>query len=63
MFYSLFLSTGPFSGGWVAYPPLSALPQASSGSGTGMTLWIMSLTFLLFPFYWEVSTTLQLYLT
>ncbi|MBK6565533.1 MAG: cbb3-type cytochrome c oxidase subunit I [Saprospiraceae bacterium] len=45
MFYSLFLSTGPFSGGWVAYPPLSALPQASSGSGTGMTLWIMSLTF------------------
>ncbi|MCL4109846.1 UNVERIFIED_CONTAM: hypothetical protein GTU68_028755 [Idotea baltica] len=45
MFYSLFLSTGPFSGGWTAYPPLSALPQASSGSGTGMTLWLMSLTF------------------
>jgi cytochrome c oxidase subunit I len=44
MFYSLFLSTGPFSGGWVAYPPLSALPQASSGSGTGMTLWLVSLT-------------------
>jgi cytochrome c oxidase subunit 1 len=45
MFYSLFISTGPFSGGWVAYPPLSALPQASSGSGTGMTLWLVSLTF------------------
>jgi cytochrome c oxidase subunit I len=44
MMYSLFLSTGPFSGGWTAYPPLSALPQASSGSGTGMTLWILSLT-------------------
>lgn len=43
MFYSLFLSTGPFSGGWTAYPPLSALPQASSGSGTGMTLWVTSL--------------------
>lgn len=43
MFYSLFISTGPFSGGWVAYPPLSALPQASSGSGTGMTLWLVSL--------------------
>ncbi len=43
MFYSLFLSTGPFSGGWTAYPPLSALPQASTGSGTGMTLWIVSL--------------------
>ena len=44
MFYSLFLSTGPFSGGWTAYPPLSALPQASDGSGTGMTLWLVSLT-------------------
>lgn len=44
MFYSLFVSTGPFSGGWTAYPPLSALPQASSGSGAGMTLWLVSLT-------------------
>ncbi len=44
MFFSLFLSTGPFSGGWVAYPPLSALEQASSGSGAGMTLWLVSLT-------------------
>ncbi len=43
MFYSLFLSTGPFAGGWTAYPPLSALPQASEGSGAGMTLWIASL--------------------
>ncbi|MEM6699624.1 MAG: cbb3-type cytochrome c oxidase subunit I, partial [Bacteroidota bacterium] len=43
MFYSLFLSTGPFAGGWVAYPPLSALPEASSGSGAGMTLWTFSL--------------------
>ncbi|HEY3387300.1 MAG TPA: cbb3-type cytochrome c oxidase subunit I [Saprospiraceae bacterium] len=45
MFISLFLSTGPFSGGWTAYPPLSALPEASSGSGAGMTLWLVSLTF------------------
>jgi len=44
MFYSLFLSAGPFAGGWTAYPPLSALPQASQGSGTGMTLWLLSLT-------------------
>ncbi len=43
MFISLFLNTGPFSGGWTAYPPLSALPQASTGSGAGMTLWIVSL--------------------
>ncbi|MEO1516520.1 MAG: cbb3-type cytochrome c oxidase subunit I [Bacteroidota bacterium] len=45
MFASLFLSTGPFAGGWTAYPPLSALPQASSGSGAGMTLWVLSLVF------------------
>jgi cytochrome c oxidase subunit 1 len=44
MFFSLFVSTGPFSGGWTAYPPLSALPQASTGSGAGMTLWLVSLT-------------------
>ena len=44
MFYSLFLNTGPFSGGWTAYPPLSALPQASTGSAAGMTLWLVSLT-------------------
>ena len=43
MFLSLFLSTGPFAGGWTGYPPLSALPQASSGSGAGMTMWIVSL--------------------
>jgi cytochrome c oxidase subunit I len=43
MFYSLFLNTGPFSGGWTAYPPLSILPQASSGSAAGMTLWAVSL--------------------
>ena len=42
---SLFLSTGPFSGGWTAYPPLSALPQASDGSKAGITLWILSLVF------------------
>jgi cytochrome c oxidase subunit 1 len=45
MLASLFVNTGPFSGGWTAYPPLSALPQASTGSGAGMTLWLVSLTF------------------
>jgi len=43
MFASLFLSTGPFAGGWVAYPPLSALPEAMDGSKAGMTLWTLSL--------------------
>jgi len=45
MFFSLFLNTGPFSGGWTAYPPLSGLPQASLGSQAGMTLWVVSLVF------------------
>src|SRR5690606_25167232 len=35
--------TGPAASGWVIYPPLSALPQASSGSGLGMTLWLTSI--------------------
>lgn len=43
MFSSLFISTGPASGSWVIYPPLSALPQAMSGSGLGMTLWLLSM--------------------
>lgn len=43
MFISLFIETGPASGGWVIYPPLSALPQAMSGSGLGMTLWLTSM--------------------
>ncbi|MGB3619228.1 MAG: cbb3-type cytochrome c oxidase subunit I [Catalinimonas sp.] len=47
MFYSLFISTGPAGGGWVIYPPLSALPQAISGSGLGMTLWLVSMTFFI----------------
>lgn len=43
MFISFFLETGPASGGWVIYPPLSALPQAISGSGMGMTLWLVAM--------------------
>ncbi len=43
MFSSLFLETGPAAGGWTIYPPLSALPQAISGSGLGMTLWLISM--------------------
>ena len=43
MFASFFISTGPASGGWVIYPPLSALPQAMPGSGLGMTLWLISM--------------------
>ncbi|MEO8086144.1 MAG: cbb3-type cytochrome c oxidase subunit I, partial [Bacteroidota bacterium] len=40
---SLVIETGPASGGWTIYPPLSALPQAIAGSGLGMTLWLISM--------------------
>ncbi len=43
MVISLFVETGPASAGWTIYPPLSALPQAISGSGLGMTLWLVSM--------------------
>ncbi len=43
MLVSLFISTGPASGGWTIYPPLSALEQAIPGSGLGMTLWLVSM--------------------
>ncbi|MET3045355.1 cytochrome c oxidase subunit I [Flavobacterium covae] len=43
MICSLFVESGPASAGWTIYPPLSALPQAIPGSGTGMTLWLVSM--------------------
>jgi cytochrome c oxidase subunit 1 len=43
MMSSLFIATGPASGGWTSYPPLSALGDASEGSKTGMDLWIISM--------------------
>ena len=44
MLVSLFVESGPAMAGWTIYPPLSALPQAISGSGLGMTLWLFSMT-------------------
>lgn len=43
MMSSFFIQTGPASAGWTVYPPLSALPTAISGSGLGMTLWLISM--------------------
>ncbi|MEN9302515.1 MAG: hypothetical protein RL264_944 [Bacteroidota bacterium] len=43
MLVSLFVESGPAMAGWTIYPPLSALPQAVSGSGLGMTLWLFSM--------------------
>jgi cytochrome c oxidase subunit I len=44
MLVSLFVESGPAMAGWTIYPPLSALPQAVSGSGLGMTLWLVSMS-------------------
>ena len=44
LFASLFLETGAASGGWTSYPPLSALKDASSGSGQGMDFWLISMS-------------------
>ena len=41
---SIFVESGPASGGWTIYPPLSALETAIPGSGLGMTLWLISIT-------------------
>jgi cytochrome c oxidase subunit 1 len=43
MFSSLFLTTGPASGGWTIYPPLSALGDAMEGSKAGMDYWLTSI--------------------
>ncbi len=43
MFSSLFVQTGPASGGWTIYPPLSALGEASIGSKIGMDLWLVGM--------------------
>ncbi len=43
MMSSFFIQTGPASAGWTVYPPLSAVPKAISGSGLGMTLWLISM--------------------
>jgi cytochrome c oxidase subunit 1 len=44
MIGSLFVELGPASAGWTIYPPLSALPEAMSGSALGMTLWLVSMS-------------------
>ncbi|MES2427978.1 MAG: cbb3-type cytochrome c oxidase subunit I [Bacteroidota bacterium] len=43
MLSSFFIQKGPAGAGWTVYPPLSALPTAMKGSGTGMTLWLISM--------------------
>ena len=43
MLTSLFIETGPASGGWTSYPSLSALGDANLGSQAGMDFWIAAM--------------------
>ncbi|MBN8878993.1 MAG: cbb3-type cytochrome c oxidase subunit I [Sphingobacteriales bacterium] len=43
MIASMFLQTGPASGGWTMYPPLSALGQANDGSKLGADFWLIGM--------------------
>ena len=43
MLSSVFIHTGPASGGWTTYPPLSALRQAGDGQRLGTDLWLISM--------------------
>ena len=43
MIASLFIQTGPASGGWTMYPPLSALGSANVGSKAGADMWLISM--------------------
>lgn len=43
MMSSFFVQTGPAAAGWTIYPPLSVIPKAIPGSGTGMSLWLASM--------------------
>ena len=40
---AFFVPKGAPISGWTAYPPLSAIPAAGPGEGTGMDLWIASI--------------------
>ncbi len=40
---SFFVGDGPALSGWTAYPPLSAIPSAGPGQGTGQNLWALSI--------------------
>ena len=50
MLGSLFLPTDAAASGWTAYPPLSAVPLASSGSGLGQDLWIIGMALFIVSF-------------
>ena len=53
MLSSLFVETGPFSGGWTAYPPLSALDELLRVQNR-YGFWLVAMAFLLCLRYWAV---------
>jgi cytochrome c oxidase subunit 1 len=44
---SFFVPGGPAGNGWTSYPPLSAVPAASPGSGLGQTLWVIAILIMM----------------
>jgi cytochrome c oxidase subunit 1 len=50
MLASFFVPDGAAAGGWTAYPPLSALPNAAPGSGLGQTLWLLAMALFIASF-------------
>jgi len=50
MLGSFFVPDGAAASGWTAYPPLSAIPEASPGSGMGQTLWLFAMALFIASF-------------
>ena len=50
MFASFFVEGGAAGSGWTAYPPLSAVPEASPGSGMGQTFWLLGMALFIVSF-------------
>ncbi|MBA2421668.1 MAG: cbb3-type cytochrome c oxidase subunit I [Chitinophagales bacterium] len=48
MLASFFLPQGASDVGWTAYPPLSAVHEASPGSGAGMDFWLIGMALFIF---------------
>ncbi len=48
MLASFFLPQGASDVGWTAYPPLSAVQEASPGSGAGMDFWLIGMALFIF---------------
>jgi cytochrome c oxidase subunit 1 len=47
---SFFVEGGAAGSGWTAYPPLSAVPSAAPGSGSGQTLWLVAVALFIASF-------------